>query len=180
MAELARLSFEVSSLCGPLDEAAFNWQPGGGAAWSVGQCVEHLVKANRVYLDALEEAAGRARRESKFGDGGLRPGRLGEWFLRSQEPPVRRRYKAAKRVLPARRCLKTATLVAFAGEQQRLIELVRSTADLDCDGVKFQNPLAYGLRVFNLSTGLLVVAAHERRHLWQARNVVALPDFPEG
>jgi hypothetical protein len=33
--------------------------------------------------------------------------------------------------------------------------------------VRFPNPLVRGLR-FSLATGLHVIAAHERRHLWQA------------
>jgi hypothetical protein len=32
--------------------------------------------------------------------------------------------------------------------------------------------------VFNLATGFLIVAAHERRHLAQARRVRALAGFP--
>jgi hypothetical protein len=34
----------------------------------------------------------------------------------------------------------------------------------------FVNPFIRGVR-FSLATGLRVIAAHERRHLWRARNV---------
>jgi hypothetical protein len=78
-----------------------------------------------------------------------------------------------KKSQPPSMCMKEATLVAFAGEQQRLIEFVRDTACLDCNEVKFKNPFLYKLRTFNLATGMLVLAAHERRHLLQAANVVA-------
>jgi len=178
MAELARLSFEASSLAGPLDEARFNWQPDGGKAWSVGQCLEHLTRANRVYLDALEEAVRKAAAEGDVPSPPLQPGRLGRWFLSSLEPPARIKFRAPSKIVPASRCPKQATLVAFAGEQQRVIELVRTSARVDCNAVRFENPLAYGLRTFNVATGLLVIAAHERRHLEQARNIVSRPDFP--
>lgn len=178
MAELTRLAFEASSLATPLDEAHFNWQPDGGRAWSVGQCVEHLTRANRVYLDALEEAVRKALVQGEVVAPPLEPGRLGRWFLDSLEPPARIKFRAPRKIEPQSRCPKQATLVAFAGEQQRVIELVRTSARIDSNSVKFENPLAYGLRAFNVATGLLVIAAHERRHLAQARAVVARPDFP--
>ncbi len=179
MAEIVRLSYEVKLLATPLDDAAFNLQPDGGSAWSVGQCIDHLVRANRIYVDALEEAAWAAHADGKSSfPPPYRPGRLGSWFLANLEPPVGRRTVAPKKIQPASRCSKEATLIAFAGEQQRWIELVRATAPLDCNCIHFKNPLAYGLRVFNLSTGLLVLAAHERRHLLQARNVVAKLGLP--
>jgi hypothetical protein len=178
MAELARLAFEASSLAAPLDEARFNWQPDGGKAWSVGQCLEHLTRANRVYLDALEEAVRKAAAEGDVPSPPLQPGRLGRWFLSSLEPPARIKFKALAKIVPQSRCPKQATLVAFAGEQQRVIELVRASARIDANATRFDNPLAYGLRTFNVATGLLVIAAHERRHLEQARKVASRPDFP--
>jgi hypothetical protein len=38
--------------------------------------------------------------------------------------------------------------------------------------VRFPNPFIRGVR-FSLATGLHVIAAHERRHLWQASRVRA-------
>lgn len=178
MAELARLSFEASSLAGPLDEAQFNWQPDGGRAWSVGQCLDHLTRASRIYLDALEDAVRGARPAGDSPAAALQPGRLGRWFLSSLEPPARIKFRAPQKIVPPSRCPKQATLVAFAGEQQRVIELVRASARIDCNSVRFKNPLAYGLSTFNVATGLLVIPAHERRHLEQARQVVARADFP--
>lgn len=177
MAELSRLAFEASSLAAPLDEAQFNWQP-DGHAWSVGQCLDHLTRANRVYLEALEEAVRPALAAGGGASPPLQPGRLGRWFLSSLEPPARVKFRAPAKIVPPSRCPKPATLVAFAGEQQRAIELVRDSARIDCNAVRFRNPLAYGLRTFNVATGLLVIAAHERRHLEQARKVAARADFP--
>lgn len=173
MAELARLSFEAGRLATPLDDARFNWQPEPGR-WSVGQCLEHLVRSNRIYLDAMEDAArNAARTEGQCDPTPLDPGRVGRWFVGEIEPPPKKRIGSPKKALPPSMCMKEATLIAFAGEQQRVIELTRDTACLDCNGIRFKNPFTYGLRTFNLATGLLVLAAHERRHLWQATNVLA-------
>jgi hypothetical protein len=47
---------------------------------------------------------------------------------------------------------------------------LRKYCDLDLVGVRFANPFIRGVR-FSLATGLHVIAAHERRHLWQAWRV---------
>lgn len=173
MAELARLAFEASRLAAPLDEERFNWQPEPGKSWSVGRCLEHLVRSNRLYLDAMEDVArAAAKTQGRCDPIPLDPGRLGRWFVGEMEPPPKRRMTSPKKSQPPSMCMKEATLVAFAGEQQRIIEFVRETACLDCNEIQFKNPFLYGLRVFNLATGMLVLAAHERRHLWQASQVV--------
>lgn len=174
MAELSRLSFEAARIAAPLDDRRFNWQPDGGKGWSVGQCLDHLVRMNRCYCDQIEDAVRAAKEsEGKRDPAPIVPGRLGAWFLRELEPPPRRKLPAPKKGQPASRLQKESTLVAFAGEQQRIIELARDTACLDCNSIRFKNPFAFGLRTWTLGTGLLILAAHERRHLWQARNVVA-------
>jgi hypothetical protein len=44
--------------------------------------------------------------------------------------------------------------------------------------VRFQNPFVPLLR-FTIGTGLLVINAHDRRHLWQAERVEDAPGFPK-
>jgi hypothetical protein len=39
--------------------------------------------------------------------------------------------------------------------------------EIDLASVRFPNPFMPGMR-FSLATGLHIIVAHERRHLWQA------------
>jgi hypothetical protein len=47
---------------------------------------------------------------------------------------------------------------------------LRDNAELDLAGIGFVNPFVWGLR-WSIATGLHVITAHERRHLWQAWGV---------
>jgi len=49
-----------------------NWQPNGGASWSIWQCLDHLTRTNRVYCRSMLEALAHAK---KRGKGTGRPGR---------------------------------------------------------------------------------------------------------
>ncbi len=50
---------------------------------------------------------------------------------------------------------------------------LRAHADLDLAAVRFPNPFLRGVR-FSLATGLHVITAHKRRHLWQLGAYVGL------
>jgi hypothetical protein len=71
------------------------------------------------------------------------------------------------------------TVASFAASQAEVREFLRAHADLDLAGVRFPNPFVPGIR-FSLATGLHVITAHERRHLWQARRVRRAIEHADG
>jgi hypothetical protein len=141
-------------------------------SWSVAQCLEHLATANRLYLSAMRPAAERALRSGRRRRRAVRPGVIGGWFVRSLEPPVnpRLRGKAPKSIQPRPSPPLHEAIAAFLESQDEVRFFLRTYSETDLAGVRFPNPFIRGLR-FSLATGLHVIAAHERRHLWQARRV---------
>jgi hypothetical protein len=59
---------------------------------------------------------------------------------------------------------------AFGASQKDVRAFLREYSGIDLTGVRFINPFVRGVR-FSLATGLHVIAAHDRRHLLQARAV---------
>ena len=70
-------------------------------------------------------------------------------------------------------------LPRFMALRGRLAQRLGDAKGLDFGRVKVRSPFVPLLRV-DLESAFLVVAAHERRHLWQARRVTEEEDFPEG
>ena len=56
--------------------------------------------------------------------------------------------------------------------------VAKRAVKVDSGRARFANPFAGGRRVFNVATGIMVLLAHARRHLLQAEQVKARPDFP--
>jgi hypothetical protein len=162
---------DARALVANMTEAQGIWRTAPGS-WSVAECLDHLAVAGRVYLAAMEPSAAKACDNGRLRRGPARPGLIGGWFVRSLEPPVNPRFKmrsprkSVPRVGPP---LGDAAAAFFASHAQ-VSQFLRTYADLDLAGVRFPNPFIRGLR-FSLATGLHVLAAHERRHLWQAWNV---------
>jgi hypothetical protein len=144
-------------------------QPG---SWSVAECLDHLATGNRVYLAAMEPAAARARQRGSTRRRAAAPGLVGGWFVTYLEPPVRAglKTKAPRKIRPRPSPRVDDALAAFLASQEAVRAFLRTYAAIDLAGVRFANPFIPGLR-FSLATGLHVIAAHERRHLWQAWRV---------
>ena len=174
--ELEAADRDAQALLLPLRDAQANWQPREGRGWSVVQCLDHLATAATTYLVPMAEAADRARAASRLRRGPIAPGWFARWFIAELEPPPKRRFPAPPKIQPVSRLDRDAALSRFLDAQRMTRERLGAWADLDLQGVRFSNPLA-PIR-FTLGTGFRIIAAHDRRHLWQARQVTQQPDFP--
>jgi DinB superfamily len=113
---------DVDTLCAPLDDRQFNWQPEGGRGWSIGQCLDHLTIALRGYLPAIAGAANRARRAGLARRGPIRLGFFGRVMVRNMEPPPRLRFPTPSKMAPASRMMKVDACTRFRGVHTELRE----------------------------------------------------------
>ena len=160
-----------------LSDEQFHWQPDGGRAWSIAQCLEHLATMNVVYGRAVRSGvdAAQARRLARTDP--ARPGLIGGWFARSMEPPVRRRLQSPRAGRPGSGLPREEVLHRYHAAHDEVRDLIRNAATIDVNRAKFWNPFIRFLRV-RVATGLHVIPAHDRRHLWQAEQVRQRQDFP--
>jgi hypothetical protein len=142
-------------------------------SWSIAQCLDHIAKTNQVYLAAMQPAAEGALEKGRSRRRPARPGWLGRWFVQTQEPPVGRfKVKAPAIVRPSDQPSLATALQKFEKSQDAIRDFIDRFRDIDLAGVSFRNPFVRGLRL-SLATGLHVLLAHERRHLWQAWRIRA-------
>jgi hypothetical protein len=167
---------EARRIIAGLSEVQVNWQP-RDAAWSMAQCLDHLARANTVYAAALRAAVVDARAARKPRRGPIQPAWFSRFFIRTLEPPPKRKLRAPKKIVPASRIAAHEALGAFLGSQEEVRAVVREGAGLDLNRIRFHNPFIGFLR-FTVGAGLLIIAAHNRRHIWQAEQVRQSAGFP--
>ena len=162
---------DAQALAAGLAEEQGGWYAETGS-WSVAECLDHLAIANRVYLQAMVGEAIHAREQGRFRRGPMALGFVGRWFVRTMEPPVRAPFRMkAPRIIKPRAAPPLANAFAsFRTSQDEVRAFLCAYADLDLAAVRFPNPFARGIH-FSLATGLHLITAHERRHLWQAWQV---------
>ena len=96
-------------------------------------------------------------------------GRILTWSL---EPPPRLRTRTAAPFRPPPVEPVSGVLPAFAGQQARLVELLRAAEGLDLGAARVVSPFDSRVR-YNAYSTFRVLEAHERRHLWQAARALA-------
>jgi hypothetical protein len=168
---------QADALVANLSDAQFHWQPEGGRRWSVAQCLEHLAIGASVYASLMRGAIDRARQERSVRSGPFAPGFFGRQFVKSLEPPVRFRGRAPKAIVPSSSLSRAEILASFHRHHADLKAMARESAAIDANRATFQNPFLKLVRM-KISTAFHVINAHDRRHLWQAGQVIARPDFP--
>lgn len=171
MNELDRTDQQARQLVSGLSEVELNWQPGSGA-WSVAQCLDHLGQINSVYIMALQAAVRHADRNSVGPYESIQPGWFGRWFINAMEPPPRRKFKSPAKGKPGTHKSGEELLSAFIASHNELRSLIHEAREVNLNRIRFRNPFVSVLR-FTVGTGILIIGAHDRRHLRQARQVRA-------
>jgi hypothetical protein len=151
-----------------------NWKP-SPAAWSVGQCLEHLAVSNEVYGAAIAEALTRA---PKGVAQEITPGWFARWFIREYIAPTGKgtRHKAPPKIRPVPD-VDASILQRFLDTNRQARDLVERARDVDVNRVRFRNPFVSWIR-FTVGTGLEILSKHEQRHLQQAERVRSHASFP--
>jgi hypothetical protein len=173
--ELGAVAEEARRSFGRLSAAQLNWRPSADQ-WSVGQCFEHLLKTNRGFYPALEEAARGGRKAGLWERVSPLSGLFGRLLVRTMASP--RKFKAPRGLKPSSSEVDAGVVEQFAGQQGELAELMRAAAaGTDLRRAVVTSPVA-GFVTYSMLDACRIVAAHNRRHVAQARRVTEAEGFP--
>lgn len=158
----------------PLSTEHFRTRPAPGR-WSPAECFDHLLHFKRNYLRSMEEA-GRARESATApGKEHFRPRLPARWVISFFEPPYRMKVKTLEPFEPveADGLVRDEVLSDYLDQQDTFI--MRLRGDLreqrDLEKVGVHHPLFSWLRMSPVEC-YAVILAHQRRHLWQAEQVL--------
>jgi hypothetical protein len=160
---------QAEDLTRGLTEEQFNWRP-SATGWSVEECLAHLVMVGNAELKLLEQAIGNARERGLTGRPPFQYGMMDRYIVSLTEPPPRHQFSAPPRFQPLHGQPVTGVLPSFLHLQAQLGRLAESAEGLHLARVKVQTPIS---RFVRMSLGMMFaqIAAHQRRHLEQARRV---------
>lgn len=166
-AQLEATSAEARSVCAGLTpiESARRAQPG---RWSIAEQLEHLSLTTEAYLPLLERAADELRARDERADRPFRTDLMGRFLLWMVEPPVRKRVKTTAPFLPRALERPADCLPRFLALQERLVQRMHAFEGLALDRARVRSPFDPRIR-YSAWSCLRIVPAHQRRHLWLAR-----------
>jgi len=173
--ELRAVTKETREVFGGLSPAQLNWKP-SAEQWSVGQCFGHLIVTNRGFYPALEEAARGVRRSKLWERVSPLSGLFGRVIVRTMSS--QRKFKAPRSLKPSASDVDAGVVEKFVGQQGELGKLMRAAAGgTDLRRTAVTSPIA-GFVTYSMLDACRIVAAHNRRHVAQARRVTEAEGFP--
>ena len=159
-----------------LSDAQFNWQPEPGR-WSIGQCLNHLNVGITLVLPAFDQAILEGSAHGKRSPGPFRYGFFSRMIIASMEPPPRFRMKTPMKNSAGSNHRIATVQPEFARLRDEFAERVRRSDGLDLARIRTISPVNRLIRM-PLGAYFHFILAHDRRHLWQARQVREHPSFP--
>lgn len=151
--------------------AEISSMPPAPGSWSASQCLEHLSISSDAYFPVWQQVIANAgpRRVALHAPYPMDFwGRLLSWIL---EPPSRIRSKTPIAFEPAADREIGSVLDGFLDRQERIIATLHRCRGRAIDQVKMASPVDPRIR-YSIWSSFVIVAAHERRHLWQAEKAV--------
>jgi hypothetical protein len=175
-AEFEAAKKDARDLLAGIGDPAFNWRHAPGT-WSMAQCLDHLNLTGRKYLRALDRAIEDGHAKKILGRGPFRYGLLESWTVRVMDAPPMFRIRAPKAFAPAAEARLAESLAAFAALQDEFQKSLARADGLDLRRVKVRSPVTRHIK-FSLGKAFAAISAHQRRHLWQARQLRGHAGFP--
>jgi len=171
LAQIEAIKAEGRAVTAGLSDDRLNWHPAEGS-WSILDCLEHLNVGVTKTLPAFDRSIAEGRAKGRMSGGPFRYGWFARMVVASMEPPPKFRMRAPRliRVTPSKTRRSAEVLPEFVRVRDQLAERVRQASGLDLAHVRLISPVNRLLRV-PLGSYFNFILAHDRRHLWQARNV---------
>ena len=141
-------------------------------SWSPAECLDHLARTTGSFLPAISKAIATAPKLNT--KRALRTGTVASLMIRNLGPPYRLRYKVIPQLVPQATDFETAQS-AFEESQSRLSVAVCSAAGLAIDKVTIPCPVCVHV-TYNAYGAFRMLAAHQRRHLWQVQQILKALD----
>lgn len=157
------------------DSTLLGTKPSSGK-WSTTECVAHLLEFGNTYFENISRGIETAPVDETAAAESFRPGLLWRGVIKLFEPPYKLKLKTINSLKPAASASQDAADVfnAFFTLQDRFIDQLKRCRQkgIHLKKVKVSHPVLPFIKM-SLSESYAVTEAHQRRHLWQAEQVLA-------
>jgi hypothetical protein len=166
--ELNEATQRARKLVESTDGRVFTVRPNPNS-WSAAECLAHLTLTGKAFLPVIQDAIAKAKKVGRKKSPHLDPlGSAMRWFI---EPPARIRSTTAPPFVPRAARPKFEAWAEFASVQSQLIYEALGANDVEFRAVRVVS--VFDRRIhYTLYWAFRIIAAHERRHLWQAEHAV--------
>src|SRR4051812_23885935 len=175
ISEFQSISEDVKNNFGSLAPDQVNWKP-APESWSVGQCLDHLIKSNEEFYPELEKLAAGTRKNTFWQNWSPLSGIAGA-FLVSTLKKDGQKVKTNQKMTPPSD-VPADIVERFIKHETELAEKLRACSTADWRKVVLTSPFVK-IMTYRMDVGLQAMIEHEKRHIRQAKRVIESDAFPK-
>jgi len=175
--QMCDIATDGRSSFGILTNEQLNWKPLENS-WSVAQCLDHIIKTNHEFDAEFEKLASGTRKNSFWENYSPFSGWAGSFLIGVIKNDAKKAKAPTQRIVPPSD-IDPGIVDKFVDEVVAVNKKVEACAAADRQKTVVTSPF---LKVFTykLDDALTVLVEHSKRHVRQAKRVVAAYGFPTG
>lgn len=169
-------SAEAQAKFGALNKEQLNWKP-SAESWSVGQCLDHLIKGDEGLLEKIEPIIEGRHKTTLAERLPFLPKFFGSFLLKAVAPENPKKMKNPAVLDPAKSDIEADVVEKYL-EVQKKATAAMQNSHIDLEKTVMTSPVASFI-TYSVMDGYRVIVTHDKRHLLQAERVTQLEGFPK-
>ena len=175
ISEMSQAAVDAKAAFGGLSAEQLNWKP-AEKSWSVGQCLDHVIKTNREFDAEFEKLATGKRKNSFWENWSPLSGWAGRFLISTVSEDSKKAKAPSKRIIPPSE-IERDIIERFGDEIARVNKEVEACAAADRDATVVTSPFLF-VFTYKLDDAFTVLVEHTKRHIRQAKRVMDTEGFP--
>ncbi len=176
ISEYEKVGEDVQKTFGNLSAEQINWKPRADS-WSVGQCLDHLIKSNAAFDPQFQAIAKGEKKPTLWGKYSPLTSFFGNFLLKSLKNDARK-FKAPSKAIVPPSDIAADIVEQFVMHQREVVEKIKRLENVDLQKTVVTSPFLK-VMTYRLAAALEIGVEHEKRHVRQAERVMQAEGFPK-
>ncbi len=175
ISELKKTTDDASETFGALTPEQLNWKP-AEKSWSIAQCLDHLILTNEQFYREFDKLAAGGRKNTFWQNYSPLTGFFGRFLIKAVTEDSKKAKAPSKSIVPPSD-LPSDIVEKFEKNIAGVIEKIEACAKADRVKTVVSSPFL-AVMTYKLDDAYTVLVEHAKRHIRQARRVMAADEFP--
>ena len=174
--EMQKIADDARASFSSLTETQLNWKP-AEKSWSVGQCLDHIVKTNEQFYPEFERLASGNRKNSFWENWSPFSGMGGRFLINAVSEDSKKAKAPSKSIVPPSE-IESDIVAQFTEQISAVNKKVKACSGVDLKKTVVTSPFL-AVFTYKFDDALTVLVEHSKRHIRQAKRVMEADGFPK-
>ena len=175
ISDLEKAAADAKESFGAFSNEQLNWRP-TEKAWSIGQCLDHIIRSNEAFDPQMEKLVSGTRKNSFWENVSPFTGWGGRFLIKAVSDDSKKAKAPSKKIVPPS-SIEPDIVERFERHLTEVSGKVAACSSVDRKKTIVTSPFL-AVFTYSLDDGLTVLVEHTKRHIRQAKRVAQAEGFP--